>query len=161
MVIAVAGSALAGVVVGVFRTRHERNESFKDRMLTAADDLATGLAQALLAVRQRLDEIEDWVVEHRDVELQSDLREARRLIDEAAARLARCELLFGVESPPTTAAAACLTSLRQAVWTLEGGGDIHPVWDRAGEQFRAAQEAYRDFATSARQAVSDYGRFRR
>jgi dsDNA-binding SOS-regulon protein len=157
--IAVVGSALAGVVVGVFRTRHERNESFKDRMLTAADDLATGLTQALLVVRQALEEIEDWVVEQREF-AQTDLKEARRLIDEAAARVARIELLFGVESRATTAAASCPDDPSSS--GLDPGRRRRHSSDLGsrGEQFQPAQQAYREFTTSARDAVSNYGRFR-
>ena len=108
-------------------------------MLTAADDLATGLTQALLVIRQALEEIENWVVEEREFAGLADLKEARRLIDEAAARVARCELLFGIDSPAAMTATSCMTALRHAVWDLEEKGDIHSIWERAGGQYTAAR----------------------
>src|SRR4051812_41187234 len=92
IVVAIAGSAVAGVVVGELRNRHERIVTFRDRMLAAADDLAIGLAQAVLVARHAVGELEDFLVESKSPAGRGDTTEAQRLTDEATARLARVEL---------------------------------------------------------------------
>jgi hypothetical protein len=103
------------------RIRHEREEAFRERLLVAADDFATGILQAILAVRDvsvaRVDHDPDWATpdqhHHPDVEAASE--EARRRIDQAHARLARVELLFGRGSAAGEAAGDLVTALRQAL----------------------------------------------
>jgi hypothetical protein len=141
--------------------RHDRFEASRDRMLTAADDLATGLAQALLVGRHAVTELEDYLVEHRKPRGLGDLGELHRLIDETIARLARVELLFGIESPTATNANVVVTNLRKVVWAIEPSElqpDLHERLDPAGDAYQAASKAYREFSVSAREAVENYGR---
>jgi hypothetical protein len=49
--VAVASALLGGFAGTWLRIRHERDEAFRDRQITAADDFSTGLHQALLALR--------------------------------------------------------------------------------------------------------------
>lgn len=57
VVVAVIASAVGGAAVGLLQMRHDRLERSRDRMLNAADDLATGLAQALLVGRHAVAEL--------------------------------------------------------------------------------------------------------
>jgi hypothetical protein len=160
VLVAVVGSALAGVAVGLLRMRHDRSESFRDRMLTAADDLATGLMQAVLVAGHVVGELEDYLIDEKQPEGRGDLRELRRLIDEATARLARVELLFGVGSVTVERANAVLGCLRRVPYTLQSGGNLHRRLDEAVDEYQAAASAYRAFSAAAREAVATYGRFR-
>jgi hypothetical protein len=141
--------------------RYDRFEASRDRMLTAADDLATGLAQALLVGRHAVNELEDYLVENKKPRGLGDLGELHRLIDDAIARLARVELLFGIESATATHANLVVTSLRKVVWAIEPGElqpDLHERLNPAGDAYKAASKSYREFSVSAREAVENYGR---
>lgn len=81
-------------------------------------------------------------------------------MDEAIARLARVELLFGIESATSAYANDVVTNLRKVVWAIEPGefqGDIHERLDPAGDAYQAASTAYRDFSAAARDAVGNFG----
>ncbi len=132
-------------------------------MLNAADDLATGLAQALLVGRHAVGELEDFLVEQKKPRGLGDLDELQRLIDEAIARLARVEILFGIESATAARANGVVTNLREVVSALEPRpyeGDLTERLDPAGDAYQAASKAYRQFSVAARDAVESYGRIR-
>jgi hypothetical protein len=49
IVTALLGGALGGIVARILQSRHERLEAWRDRLVPAFDDLATGVLQAILA----------------------------------------------------------------------------------------------------------------
>ncbi len=161
MVVAVVSSGIGGVVGALLQTRHERTEHLRDRLLTAADDLATALSQAILKVRHSLNDFEDHLTTGARPTGEGDLAGARRSIDEAIARVARVELLFGIESQTASAANATVVALRQAVDALhDSSPNPTRTLDLAGERFRDASIQYRAFSTAAREAATGLGRLR-
>jgi hypothetical protein len=50
LLVAIASGLSGGLLATWLRTRHERTEAFRDRQITAADDLTTGLVQASIAL---------------------------------------------------------------------------------------------------------------
>jgi hypothetical protein len=159
--VAVVSSAIGGVVGAYLQTRHERTERLRDRLLVAADDLATGLAQAILNVRHNLNALEDHLTMGARPTDEGSLAESRRTIDEAIARVARVELLYGIESPTAKSANATVVALRQAVDELHNAGvNLPQALDDAGERFREASTEYRKFSSEARSAAIALGRTR-
>jgi hypothetical protein len=128
-------------------------------MIAAADDLATGLSQAVLQVRHALTDLEAHLTFGERPTGEGDLIEARRLIDEAIARLARVELLFGLTSPTAVAANTAVVSLRDAVDSLHSSApDPTATLDTGWESFGKAAVAYREFSGAAREATTSFGR---
>lgn len=87
------------------RLAHEREAAWRDRMVAAAADYSTGVEQAILGVRNVI----TAVYEKQDVE--PVVQEAKRLLHEAVARLARVKLLFGQDAEATKAAGDLLPEL--------------------------------------------------
>ena len=140
-VIAGLGGGLAGTWL---RIRHEREEAFRGRQITAADDLATGLQQAIIG----LDDAYSTALKHGYVDAQSKitfrhpeigqvppeieeaLERARGLIGEARARTARVALLFGPVSGPDRNARVTLIHLdatRMALRCLAGPAALQRI----------------------------------
>ena len=107
-------------------------------MITAADDFATGIFQAIIGLRDaqaaaldhgRTDDSGQlWITDVTDVEAEMRFPEvdaaykvANRLVDEAHARYPRVQLLFGVETRAEKAAQACVIHMRVAMVNLEAG----------------------------------------
>ncbi len=117
---ALGGGALGGIGGAWLQIRHERGEKIRDRMIAAADDLATKLAQAAMgagdAVRVAT-EAQAGGTESPD----ALIAEARRLLDEALAASARVDLLFGLGSPTVVAGNTTLSALEQVLAHLKPG----------------------------------------
>src|SRR2546423_15171438 len=114
VLIALGGAAIAGVLAGwlstSLRIRHEREEQLRERMIAAADDFATTALQAQLQLWEAALETEQGGT------VMERLPEARRLIGEAHARLARGRLLFGTNTDAGAPAMDVITEL----WTGRG-----------------------------------------
>ena len=107
--VALVGGSIASIVTTLLRISHEREESFSDRMLTVADDFVTDSLKAMFALRDakdtalRLgstDEKGQLGIRNRPAgepipEVDAALDHAGQLVDEAHARFARIQLLFG------------------------------------------------------------------
>jgi hypothetical protein len=50
LLVAILGGLGGGLLGTWLQIRHERQEAFRDRMITAADDLSTGLLQAIIGL---------------------------------------------------------------------------------------------------------------
>jgi hypothetical protein len=114
LVVAILSGVGAGLAATWLRIRHEREEAFRDRLITAADDLSTGLLQAIIALEDAyqacLDRgfvdgesrliIRDPKTGQVAFEITEALKHAERVIAEARARSARVSLLFGPVSAP-------------------------------------------------------------
>jgi hypothetical protein len=125
-VIAGLGGGLAGTWLQI---RHEREEAFRERQINAADDLSTGLAQAVIGL---------------DTEA---LAAARRLIGEARAQTARVAVLFGHVSSPDRCATLTLIHLDGTLLALDAWP--LPKLDQASEELAGARKYLADFNTYA------------
>jgi hypothetical protein len=155
-------SGLSGGALGTWlQIRHERHEAFRERLITAADDLSTGLLQAIIG----LDEAHSTCLEHafmnaqnqvtfRDpgtghmpAETKEALARSRALIGEARARVGRVALLFGPVSAPDRAATLAIWGLRDAFRAL----DAWPVPDleKFSDELAHARKYLQDFNTWA------------
>jgi hypothetical protein len=133
LLVAIASGLSGGLLATWLRTRHERTEAFRDRQITAADDLTTGLVQASIA----LDDAHtkclkngfqnaqgQFVIRHPETGAVADetsdaLKEANRAIDEAGARSARVALLFGPTSPADRTVTLAVIRLQDSLSALE------------------------------------------
>jgi hypothetical protein len=161
---ALLGGAAGGIIVRFMQSRHERAEAWRDRLVPAADDFATGVLQAILAVRDTIGVVHDKVSDQ-DLEVDPDKRvvsildlpevqeshaELARRIDEVHARLARVQLLFGVQSPAGKAAGECILALRRAGRHLSDWPQ--PEWEEATrvlDEVRVLHEAFAEAALAA------------
>jgi hypothetical protein len=161
-VIAGLGGGLAGTWLQI---RHERDEAFRNRLITAADDLATGLQQAIIG----LDEAYSTALKYGYVDAQNRVTwaspetgqvapeteeafaQARKLIGEARARTARVSLLFGPVSAPDRSATLALMHLDGTLMAL----DAWPVTklDEFSKQLGGARTYLADFNRWALQEV--------
>jgi hypothetical protein len=164
LVVAIITGLGAGLVGTMLRNRHERREAFRDRLLTSADDLATGILQAIIG----LDDARRVCLEHggfdsegglviRDPatgqtpdEIKRALRRSEELINEARARQARIALLFGPVSAPDRAATIAMFALKHSHELLDG-------WPRPDleKQHAESAEAKRDLDRFCRSALAD------
>jgi hypothetical protein len=113
IVVGLLSGAAGALLTTLMRMGHEREEALRTRMIAAADDLASGLVQALMAFRP-----------FRDPRITADgvaqaAMDVRRRADEATAHLARMDLLFGPGSPEGVAAGAMIASLQLALAQAE------------------------------------------
>jgi hypothetical protein len=130
-VIAGLGGGLAGTWLQI---RHEREEAFRDRLITAADDLATGLQQAIIGLddaysvalkygflNAQSDEIVFRHPQTRELppETEEAFSRARSLIGEARGRTARVSLLYGPVSGPDVSATLALIHLDGTLMALD------------------------------------------
>ncbi len=108
-------SGLGGGLVGTWlQIRHERDEAFRDRQITAADDLSTGLLQATIGLERAYSTCLKhgfFTAEQKLTlrnpstgtiasEISEAFKQAKGMIEEADARRARVSLLFGPVSAP-------------------------------------------------------------
>jgi hypothetical protein len=165
IVAALFGGAVGGIIVRVMQSRHERAEAWRDRLVPAADDLATGILQAILAVRDAVG-VAHGAESDQDLEVEPDKKvpsildlpevqeanaELERRVDEAHARLARVQLLFGVQSPAETAAADCVRALRKAQMHLRDWPK--PEWRAADMTLEEITVHHEAFASAALDAI--------
>jgi hypothetical protein len=153
VLVAICASAVGGFAGAVLRSRYERAEAVRQRMLLAADDLITELGQALM----RTDELNiraERAMSEPHVSLESVsavVKEARRCVDEAQARFSRVELLFGTNSAASDGARRAIRALRVIVAEY----DNWPPGDSVGA--RSAWDGYAAFSEEARMAIENYG----
>jgi hypothetical protein len=144
--ILVAGiGGLAGGLLGTWlQIRHERREAFRSRLIEAADDLATGMQQAMIA----LDDAHKTAFENgfKDAQDRVTFREpstgklpdptahafkrSRELNAEAQARQARVALLFGPVSPADRSATLTIGRCESRSRRLRSGRC--PTWSSIG-----------------------------
>jgi hypothetical protein len=165
VLIAIAASAVGGVVGALLQTRHERSEAIRERMLIAAADFSGKLGQALkwaVALSRRADvALNDRATELTGVE--EALREARQRLDATDEPLSRIDLLFGITSPTRMSAVEAVVGIQDFLKDFED-------WPPRSEHVEALTEAdveYVRFNQNARRAIETNGaltppiRFRR
>jgi hypothetical protein len=128
ILVALLGGSLGGVFAAWLQTRHESRQAFRERMITAADDLSTALLQASLSVdearqiclsrgfrnaQNRLT-IRDETGKVPD-EIRDALKRADALIAEAQTRIGRVSLFFGTLSLAPHCATMAITELKLAL----------------------------------------------
>jgi hypothetical protein len=150
VVVGLVSATVGGVLGAWVQTRHERLQHLRDRMLAAADEVATGLIQAVSAplfeeaTRNKL-----VTFPHDDLD---EMRfEARRRIDVVLHRMGRVELLFG-QGDTSGAGYEAVKRLTQAVDVLERKLDRAAVL-RALSLTTEASEQTSHFAACARRAI--------
>ena len=140
----------AGLVVGGlttrWRIRHEREEHLRDRMISAADDFVTGALQAQVALW------EAGGAEERGSSLEGRRPEALRLIAEAHARVARVNLLFGLNTEAGKAATETINDLWNGRHALES---VPPLREGVLQASSAALEDLNKFSELARSALAE------
>jgi hypothetical protein len=159
-------TALAAIGGAWLHGSLENREQWRDRLVKAADDFATSVLQALLALRDAQGVVhdaqttQDLKVDPSNVESILDLREVAesikeldRRVDEAHARLARVQLLFGLKSKAGKAAADCVLTLRGGAGALREWP--YPEWERAGNLLATTHDLHEAFLTAALEAVSE------
>jgi hypothetical protein len=157
IVLALAASAMGGLLGAFLQTRHERREGFRDRMLEAADQAAASLADARGATRDVLGDVENHMIGLRTSRQRTNalFTRARDAIDNGGSRVGRVELLFGLDSGLGETLNAALSALRRA---MENADPHPPTFDRAWSALLEADQAYRRFVREARTAAEEYGR---
>jgi hypothetical protein len=164
VIAALLAGGLGAIVATWLRGRHERAEAWRDRLVPAADDFATGVVQALLAGRDAKRAGERALEEARMGEatlpggvladvpsVKHAVSELERLSDEAHARLARVQLLFGSTSDAGKAADEAVTMLRRATLLFRESPD--PDVEGGNRQINLAHDAHLRFAAAARAAI--------
>jgi hypothetical protein len=135
LLVALVGGISGGVLGTWLQIHHEREEAFRERLITAADDFSTGLLQAIIG----LDATRTTCVDHaflyppntnqlmfrnpKNGEMPAEsaeaLRESRKLIREVEARRARISLLFGPVSMTDLSTTMAVLALEEAQHALE------------------------------------------
>ncbi len=163
VVTALIGGSVGAIGARWLQGRHQRAEAWRDRLVPAADDFGTGVLQAILAVRDARRVVGDVLSEQEIGErppgkspldfddVKAALTELERRIDVAHARLARVQILFGVDEPPTTEGESAILALRRGTTALSEW----PIPDRetAERYLNEADDALGRFATAARSAI--------
>ena len=133
---ALVAALIGGGVVALLRISYERREKIRERQIEAADDFVATALRTSLRLRDAIQaaeqhgepsergsrfRIRDSATDKLlpDVEAATEL--ARELGDEAYARLARVQLLFGAESEAALAAEWTTIWIQRAIRTVEGG----------------------------------------
>jgi hypothetical protein len=162
---AVSGGGIGAVIA---KSRADRAAAWRERLTPAADDFATGVVQSIIALRNACS-VTDEVLGERDLALPSERvvsildvkrvqdadAELVRCIDEAHARLARIEILFGPNSKAADAGTDAIVSLRRAVNALKEWPT--PDLDLARIEWDRAHGAHGRFADAA-SAIIERGR---
>jgi ABC-type transporter Mla subunit MlaD len=158
IVLAILGSAMGGLLGAFLQIRHERRETFRDRMLESADQAAASVAEALSATRGALRDVEDYMAGFDTSKERTKTLFARAsdAADRGAERVGRVELLFGLDSGLGETLNLARRALRRAI---EEAGPSPPEFDRAWAAWVEADQAYRRFISEARTAAEEYGRW--
>jgi hypothetical protein len=143
LVIIGAVSGLVGALLTTLvRASHEREEAHRARLIAAADDLVTSILKATDALRPFLPG--KPVPEDRAAASE----EALRLADEAFARVARVQLLFGIESQAGQAAVRMIGGVQDAAFALDDPAAVDRGAGVAGDEMvNFSDLAYARFAT--------------
>jgi hypothetical protein len=127
-------------------------------MLSAADDLAIAMLKARTAVGNVLaiamGESNAQLSGGSRGSVSATYREAEKLIDQAAARLARIDLLFGVGKP---AAVTCTQQIAELVDAMGALRQDPPDVNRAQEKLHSSLTDYKRFTTLARSDAQVHG----
>lgn len=169
----VIGARIGALTTTLARGANEREQHLRDRMVTAADEFATGLRQATISVNAArgaavthgtTDEssrlrVHDPATAELVPEISDAINRAGAVVDEAHARLPRVQLLFGYESPAAAYADESIGRLRATLRTLQEW----PYADLAGhmEAFDRAHKLQGDFCTAAADAIRPAPRWKR
>jgi hypothetical protein len=155
-------SGLGGGLIGTWlQIRHEREETFRERQITAADDLATGLIQAIIGLEnaystclrhgyfdaQNRLTLRDPKTGEVARETDEALSQSRGLISAARARTARVGLLFGPVSAPDRCATLALIHLEET-WRALDGWPV-PDLDKYREEIAGARKYLSEFNQAA------------
>ena len=157
-VIAGLGGGLAGTWLQI---RHGREEAFRERLINAADDLATGLQQAIIGMGNTY----STVLEHSvldpqgqmttvtaaggmPAEIKEALKRSRELIGEARARMARVALLYGPVSAPDRSATLAVIHPENALDALDPWPPV-PDLPKYREEMSGARSYLDDFNRAA------------
>jgi hypothetical protein len=132
------------------RLKHERETEWRERLVFAAADFATGVEQAILGLRNVM---AASATNKPEVEPLAD--EAKRLVQEAMARMARIKLLFGEDAQATKLASALVEELAFALQSVRHGdlGSAKSKLEKAREQYRAFNAAALEMLLNPRWAV--------
>jgi hypothetical protein len=151
VLIAIAGSALGGVAGSIWTTwrqlRHQEEEQMRTLMLAAADDFATGILQAQLALQEVVNPGEMAMA----LVLFKKKAEIKQRVDESFARLARVMLLFGDNTPAGKAARRAAESQGAVLANLEEGEEADEL--QASIDFRNGAGYLAIFVAEARKAA--------
>jgi hypothetical protein len=166
-----AASAAAYLGHG-YKIRHEREEAFRERLITAADDFSTGLLQAIIGLETARTTCVDRAVLYppdtkrltfRDpntgvmpAESAEALGRSRELIREVEARRARISLLFGPVSLPDSTATIAVITLEEAQRALEDRPFLISIGTRSKCRTRARITGI-STARRSRKSVADPG----
>jgi hypothetical protein len=159
------GGALFGSLFGTLLTiSHERAAEFRAHMLNAADDFSTGAITALHELRSAAGEIrkddaplDDPKTRWFRQEIRARLDAANQAVDDALARRARIDLLFGHTSPVAAAATAVTSQLRNMMSALDSRPDSvrdHDAMSEYSRGFEAAQKQHEQFNRAALAALN-------
>jgi hypothetical protein len=159
LLVALIGGLSGGVLGTWLQIRHEREEAFRGRLITAADDFSTGLLQAIIgleAARSTCVEraflyppdpnqliFRDPATGEMPAESVEALRRSRELIREVEARRARISLLFGPGSMPDVSTRMALLALDEAHRALEERPV--PDFERQSTEMSDARERHKHF----------------
>lgn len=159
LLVAILGGLSGGVLGTWLQIKHERAEAMRERQINAADDLSTGLVQAIIGLEQAysvcLDHsflyppdpnqiiLRDPNTGEMPAESKSALQRARDLISEAAARRARISLLFGPISAPDRATSLAVIYLQDTLRALEDRPT--PDFKKYSDDLAKAREQHRKF----------------
>jgi hypothetical protein len=123
---------------------HEREAEWRERLVFAAVDFSIGVEHAILGVREVISAVRD------KRELEPFVVEAKRVLHEAVARVARIKLLFGDGSDSTRLAKDLLPEL-----DLARGAASNPdptfAWEKLAEVYRLHEQ----FNTAAFEMISN------
>jgi hypothetical protein len=152
VLVGLLSGAAGAFLTTLMRIGHEQSEALRARMFAAADDFATGLMQALMALSEfDADQADELRLSGK---VPAMVEEGKRRRDEALARMGRVQLLFG-ESPATLAAYASLKALATALTRLE---EANPLDRKSAAPIAAdlqlATAKMLDFNQQARKAIT-------
>jgi hypothetical protein len=149
LVSGVIGVALAGLL----QIRGRRLEQLRERQIAAADDFGKAAAEVFVTLTARMESLGDpagreheWLEEFRQAALA-----VRAHMHETTRRVPRLELLFGVGSATTAAAAQVTAELYQMSAQLQEG---RAPLGEVTAKYNSAADAFGRFNKSAHQVVT-------
>jgi hypothetical protein len=154
ILVAVAGSAVGGVVGALLQTKHERSEGIRERMLVAASEFIARAGRAMALVGDLARAAKDLdgatVASAPDAAKIEAARDALRAMDDA---LPQIDLLFGVGSKARMHAVAISMGLEDVL----GHFDRWPPDPEYLDSWMQADFGYVRFPEYARLAIENYG----
>jgi hypothetical protein len=160
---ALVGGSVGAIGATWLQGKHQRAEAWRDRLVRAADEFGTGVLEAIMSLRDANLAIDGVIAEQESGarpagippsevdEAKAALVELDRRVDDAHARFARLQILFGVAAESTRAGESAIVALRSgsgALWEWP-----FPDQSAANSRLDEAHESLQRFATSARAAI--------